>query len=305
MNRNPLKVIYIAGWGRSGSTLLARILGQVDGVAHMGELRTIWTDGFKSKSVCGCGTPTHDCDVWQAIMNQAFGGIEQVDLPAMVQLRRQSEPKTSELLKFLVSSNKAKRFLHNSESYRHVLEKLYGSIQNVCGVEAIVDDSLHPGYAYALASVPSLEVFLVHLIRDARGCTYSWEKRCKNGLGSYTLKDSALGWDLRNIATETLRSHPKFKYHQLRYEDFVNHPQESAKAILEFAEMPTNSLTFSSPSTVALEATHSIFGNDNRAETGTISLRLDEVWKKKMPLVDQLKVCCMTWPLLLKYQYMP
>ncbi len=298
-----MKVIYIAGWGRSGSTLLARILGQVEGVTHLGELRTIWTDGYKTKSRCGCGLPTRECNIWNAIMDDALGGIDRVDLNAMVQLRRRSEPRSQELFKLRFSSRYQQQFLERSQSYREILAKLYSAVRKVCGVDTIVDDSLHPGYGYTLACVPGLEVYLVHLIRDARGCTYSWTKRQKKGLGSYTLKDSSLGWDLRNLAIETLPAHANIRYHRLRYEDFVSQPQQSIEAILNFAQVTPNALPFNTPTEVNMGITHSIFGNDNRAETGAIALRLDEVWRQKMDRADQLKVSLMTWPLLMKYGY--
>ena len=34
----PVKVLFIAGWGRSGSTLVGNVLGSVDGLVHLGEL---------------------------------------------------------------------------------------------------------------------------------------------------------------------------------------------------------------------------------------------------------------------------
>lgn len=303
MSNTSLKVIYIAGWGRSGSTLLARILGQIDRIAHTGELRTIWTDGFKTKSICGCGQPTRECSVWQSVMEQVFGGLDSVDLQAMIQLRRQSEPRSHDLIKRRVLPGQDTKLLQRSQHYREILSKLYRAIQSTLDADIIVDDSLHPGYAYTLASVPGLEVYLIHIIRDARGCTYSWTKRKKKGLGSYSLRDSALGWDLRNLAVETLKNHPNIRYHRLRYEDFIQAPKQAVHSILEFAAIKPVLLPFTSPSEVKLGITHSIFGNDNRAETGLISLRLDEVWKQKMEHPDQLKVGLMTWPLLLRYGY--
>lgn len=47
VNEEKIKVLYIAGWGRSGSRILARTLSQVEGFFHGGELRTIWIDGLK------------------------------------------------------------------------------------------------------------------------------------------------------------------------------------------------------------------------------------------------------------------
>ena len=41
-----VRVLYIGGWGRSGSTLLDRVLGQVPGVVSLGEVRELWQRGW-------------------------------------------------------------------------------------------------------------------------------------------------------------------------------------------------------------------------------------------------------------------
>ena len=40
-------VLYIGGWGRSGSTILGRILDQHARFCFVGELPEIWKIGFK------------------------------------------------------------------------------------------------------------------------------------------------------------------------------------------------------------------------------------------------------------------
>src|SRR5262250_2359564 len=49
-----LKVLYIAGAHRSGTTLLSDILGSYDGVTGTGELHELWA-GLLSGRPCGCG----------------------------------------------------------------------------------------------------------------------------------------------------------------------------------------------------------------------------------------------------------
>ena len=40
------KILYVAGWGRSGTTLLDNVLGQVEGFVSTGELHNIWQRGL-------------------------------------------------------------------------------------------------------------------------------------------------------------------------------------------------------------------------------------------------------------------
>src|SRR5450755_1085488 len=64
-------VLYIAGTGRSGSTVLANILGEVDGVFAAGEVRYLWQRGLKEGRLCGCGLPVRECPVWRKALEEA------------------------------------------------------------------------------------------------------------------------------------------------------------------------------------------------------------------------------------------
>ena len=50
-----VRVVYIAGWGRSGSTLLELILDTLPGWRATGELRCLWEAGLRRNQLCGCG----------------------------------------------------------------------------------------------------------------------------------------------------------------------------------------------------------------------------------------------------------
>src|ERR1700684_4694430 len=64
-------VIYIAGTGRSGSTVLANILGEVEGLFAAGEVRYLWQRGLKEGRLCGCGLPVRECPVWSRVLAMA------------------------------------------------------------------------------------------------------------------------------------------------------------------------------------------------------------------------------------------
>src|SRR5205085_9431203 len=74
-----VRVLYVAGTGRSGSTLLARILGRADSVFAAGELRYVWQRGLLEDRVCGCGEPFSRCPFWSEVVDRAFGGRRGVD----------------------------------------------------------------------------------------------------------------------------------------------------------------------------------------------------------------------------------
>jgi hypothetical protein len=68
MLSDRVKVLYIAGSGRSGSTILDNTLGQIDGFFSVGELRYIWERGLIEDRLCGCGERVHQCPFWAAAL---------------------------------------------------------------------------------------------------------------------------------------------------------------------------------------------------------------------------------------------
>ena len=65
---SKLKILYILGSGRSGSTLLAALLGEMDGFFDAGELRAFWTLCLPGRRLCGCGLPVRQCNVWSEVL---------------------------------------------------------------------------------------------------------------------------------------------------------------------------------------------------------------------------------------------
>ena len=77
--KNKIKVIYIAGSGRSGSTLLERLMSQNNDIFGAGELKSIFNRGFKQNQLCGCKKKFHDCSIWNKIINDSsLGDVDSI-----------------------------------------------------------------------------------------------------------------------------------------------------------------------------------------------------------------------------------
>ncbi|ETK33486.1 hypothetical protein MPTA5024_24315 [Microbispora sp. ATCC PTA-5024] len=83
-----VSVVFIGGTGRSGSTLMSRILGAVPGFCAVGELCRIWDHGVRRDEKCACGVPFHECDFWRRMGDTAFGGWDRVDLGSVLGTQR-------------------------------------------------------------------------------------------------------------------------------------------------------------------------------------------------------------------------
>src|SRR5688572_3140851 len=83
MAAERMRVLYISGWQRSGSTILANILGQLDGFVSTGELYYLWDYVWERNIRCGCGSGFHDCPLWKKVVDDAFGSADRVDVDGM------------------------------------------------------------------------------------------------------------------------------------------------------------------------------------------------------------------------------
>jgi len=301
-----IKVLYIAGSGRSGSTILDRILGQYDGFFAAGELCNLFSRGLVARRRCGCGIPIPDCPTWSGILKEAFGDVAALDAERLAaHSARQLRPRR------LLSVARAhwSRRAPGTAEHQAVLAAVYRAVWRQTGCRVIVDSSKSPIYATLLAAIPGVEVHVVHLVRDPRATAFSF-------LRTKALPDfgddrqmitqpplvSARRWALWQTASELLwRRSGRYLY--LRYEDFTRAPRAAVEEILALVGEDPAGSPFTDDRTVRLGATHSVSGNPNRFGTGDTAIRADDEWKRRMRAADRRKVTLATWPLLLRYGY--
>jgi hypothetical protein len=303
-----IKVLYIAGLGRSGSTLLGNVLGQVNGFVSVGEIRGIWQHGLILNKVCGCGAPFAECEFWRPILDEAFGGMGKVDPEKMTNLR-ESWARTKHIPLMLVPSGR-RLIEQRLAEYLDNLERLYRAIRDTTGSKVIVDTSKFPSYGFAVGMVPSVDLHVVQLVRDPRAVAYSWARKKLQPdpeTPEYIPQDTSVGtslrWTARNLGTELLWRRSAKRYLRLRYEDFVAEPQKSIERVLELVQEETAQLPHVAEHEVKLGANHNIWGNPNRFQTGLVHLRPDDEWVSWMRPRDKALVTLLTLPLLAKYGY--
>lgn len=309
--QNPkVKVLYVAGWGRSGSTILGRILGQVEGFFLVGELRYIWDRGLIENRLCSCGLPFMECSLWQEVVSRTLGHNDRARAEALVESRERELRTRHILLTPALESLRAR--VAKMEEYLGTVEKLYHAVQHASGGRVIVDTSKFPSYAFVLQNLPSVELYVLHLVRDPRAVAYSWESRLKAKLDkdgsnklmtSHGFAKSSLVWGEWNLATEKLQKHAPDRYMLMRYEDFVASPRSTVKRILGFLGEERAELPFDSEREARLGVPHTFSGNPDRFRSGTVKIRPDETWKHDMGVTRQAAVTALTWPGLVRYGY--
>lgn len=300
-----VKVLYIAGAGRTGSTLVERLLGQIDGVFAGGELTFLWEYGLRGR--CSCGCMVRECPVWRDVFASAYNGLDNVDVEAMIRLRRRFD---SRYLPAMITAPIRRRLLSRLEDYPARVAALYGSIRDVTNSRVIVDSSKEPHYSYILRTQPGLDVRVLHLVRDARAVAYSWRRRREQaGIPGSMMEVrgpavSAAYFTVSNIATELLWSRNPKRYTRVRYEDLLRDAHGFGDRLSELMDESLD-LRGVLPDGRRAEtaSTHSVWGNPNRFEVGAVELREDNEWKRKMSSNARLASTVLNAPLLHRYGY--
>ncbi|MGH3414136.1 MAG: sulfotransferase [Marmoricola sp.] len=305
-----VRVVFIAGSSRTGSTIMANILGQLDGCFAVGELWNLWRRSLIEHRRCGCGVPVPECEVWQQILRRSFAGR----IPDDAEARRLDELTHRHIRARdtrAAWSSFGRPVEGEPDDYRRTLLRLYRSIKRVTGCEVIIDSSKEPVYGLLLAGLPGLRVSVVHLIRDPRAVAFSHGRRVlMRDFGDGRLMPRERTWvgARRWLKSQTLsgvvlpRRVPD--YRMVQYGEFASNPRAAIARLSTLAgdELP---LPFLDERTAMLETTHSVSGNPKRFDTGPVRVGVDDEWRTRMPARDKLVVTAVTWPLLLRYGYTP
>jgi hypothetical protein len=303
-------VAYIGGSGRSGSTLLDLILGQIDGFCAVGELVHLWERGVVGNQLCGCGARFRTCAFWVEVGEEAFGGWDGVDAREVMGLARRV--KRHRFIPLMVAPALSVSFRHAASAYGDVQRRLYRAIRRVSGCRVVVDSSKEVPHALLLSRLEDVRISVVHLVRDSRGVAYSWRKRVVRPevanvptfMPRHHPVRSAVEWMLDNLLLESLvgRGSP---HRLVRYEALIEDPRRWVSEIVRFlgGTGSDEDLEFIGDEHVELRPTHSVSGNPMRFRAGRVPVRLDEAWRVDMSPKDRAVVTLLTRPLLARYGY--
>lgn len=172
-----MKVIYIVGMGRSGSTLLDLQLDAHSNVCSLGGVRRMFN--ALDRQSCACGAPAlRLCGFWSDIDDRVHQrlnhGLDRLRLNA-----------------------------RDGATFRRHNTALFEAAAEAAGAEFIVDSSKSVSRLGRLLGKTDIEIIPVHIVRDARGYAYSQRKRKSESIAP------ALSYTARSLRAYTLlRAHP-------------------------------------------------------------------------------------------------
>jgi hypothetical protein len=305
-------VLYVVGWGRSGSTVLDAALGSRPGVFSAGELQGIWESAFVLRVPCSCGAPIPACPLWTEVLERALGPPNRWEAEgrrlAGIQLSRFRERHTRSLLRGLRHPDRVDADVRD---FAESSERLYLEVASATGSTIVVDSSKVPTHAAALAMMPRVDAHLVHLVRDPRATAYSWSRpREQPGVGGPLMMPvlrparSTARWVGRNLLSESVCRSLGLPWTRVRYEDLVEEPAGVVCDIMRLVErrprvaIPARGIEPPRP-----EENHMVGGNPVRFHAGRRPIAPDDEWRGRMSVRDRRVATAVAVPLLSRYRY--
>ena len=297
------RLLYIGGLGRSGSTLIERVLSQDPHVCSVGEFYSLWQRLGDADALCGCQRPLAECPVWQGVLP------DRLDAAGVYALQQRVD--RTRYLPLLLLPRLWPPFSRRLRRYVGLLAALYASLAENAASTTVVDSSKRPANALLLRLVPGIEMRVVHLVRDSRGVAYSWSKhvemeprRASPLMSRYRPAHITARWVMYNWLFAALRlvGVPVLRVH---YEDFLADPIATVRRIETFAGLGGADRQVIAASAVRLDRTsHTVTGNPVRFRSGDVRLARDDEWRTALPRRHRRVVELVSAGQLLRYGYL-
>lgn len=302
-------VVYLSGFGRSGSTLVERFLGAAPGWTNIGELVDLARSVARDDELCGCGLRFSRCPLWTRVGELAFGGWDTRKLDQLSSLQR-SAARQRHLPALLASRRPPSASL---AQLRASYACIYRAVAEVTGSVVVVDASKGPALGAALSGSPDLDVRMLNVVRDPRAVAWSWTRRAERPHSTAGVQEmwripvhrAAAQWSVLQLEVEAVRLSGGVAAARLRYEDFVADPVGSLERSTGTLGLPLAraDLPVVDGGQVVLDRSHGLSGNPGRFRSGEVALRADDGWRNDMPADSRALVTMLTLPLLRAYGY--
>lgn len=305
------KVVFIAGTGHSGSTLLDMCLGGHPDVTSLGETGFLYLYAKKlvPQHICTCGQTVDMCPFWLKTTTalaemrgttpeQALDGFILSD-PEQIQFddkghyveRLPHQPRINHsLLRSLLCVLGSRTLFSFAARLSPVVNtrlkaasnrlKLFDAVFKAHAPQVIVDSSKSPGTikeAWMLRKNIDADILFIVMVRDGRAVAASDMRRLGLTLGQAARRwrGEFLKWLLARLTI------PSTRILSVHYEDLAQKPETELTRICNFIGIPY------APDLLAFRGErHNVGGNQMRFRHHENTIRLDEKWRRELGTDD-------------------
>ena len=288
--KRKIKVLYVAGTIRSGTTLLAQLFGEIPGFLNIAEgTYFLYRDSKAATLACSCGKLAAECDVWREIVTRippdaCFHGSRL--------LRTRHFPRLWWKLRH-------RKQLASIQPLTSAITRTFEALLAKTGSSVIVDSSKNVSTGYLLCHIPEIELHVVHLVRHSHGIVDSWCRPDRYYRPS-TLGRGLAFWCVDNTLCQLLRSRAA-SYSLLRYEDFVRSPRECLERIAGSVIGHPVAADLFSAARARVGSQHWLAGNPGARLNTELLVREADF---RVPWPARMVANLVTFPLLLKFGYL-
>lgn len=239
-------LIFIAGLGHSGTTLLDLLLSSQPDITGLGETdvlihpekRDIYLKKFR-KNPCSCGKLPAECPVWSSFRdyllqnpNHSFGSYYR----ELIRI-------TKQISGLNIISDSSKRL--------STLKKFYTSLEEI--------------------GIDKTQFKVIHLIKDVRSFTASMLRDQKM---KYNVWQSFRHWKSSNQQFETFLIQNRIPHIAIGYEELTLSTEFTMRKIIDFLDLDPSGIT----TELQAHNNHIAFGNKMRFTTENDKIRYDYKW---------------------------
>lgn len=283
---SPL-LVFVAGPGRSGSTLVDLLLNNHPAVQSLGEIHRLNLYARTNPEPCTCGRPVAECPFWlevESTLRRRLGRAPETPLLRdleMMLIPSQVGPLATIVQKALLVQGS--RSLHAAlaplvapahvRAMRNSLD-WYDAIREVTGCPVVVDSTKDPRRLKSLYFADPARFRSLSMIRDGRAVAASQIRR-----EACSMEFAARSWlHYHRRTRHSMRGIPRSQVLEVRYESLCTDPASTMSEVFAFL-----GLSFD-PSMLDLRKreAHNIGGNPMRFRSEESRIRLDDRWRDQL-----------------------
>lgn len=294
------QVLYVAGWGRSGSTLLETLLAGAHSVS-VGETFQLWSSSPLAR-YCSCGEGLEACPIWSHAVeafDQPWANV--VDEMRAIRRRTLRIRNLPRLLGDRPWSGAA-----DVARYGAVMGTVYRAIARATGATTLIDSSKLPIELAVIApSYPRLRV--IHLVRDPRAVAASWKRDVRwdtpDGatmrMPTHAPWASATRWNLYHGLTSLVVRAEHLPTLRISYESLVRLEKRAIADLAAFSadpQLPDRARQAAAQAGLTIPVQHAIAGSPGRRSGESLMLREDNSWTSELSTGERLAVSTIGLP---------